>query len=576
MRHHRSSIAPGRRHGRLPLAVAGALMIACPPAAADAQEQRPDTLACGIASARGAAEDVALDLTRLHQLTGAVPARATLIRRGAERRPVPCGAVQPLGERWYDVTEGDHAIGLLPVRLDAVVNSAYPRGLNDGALWSGRGLGARVRAGAAIRYGVLSAAIAPEFTYAQNSDYKLPNPEVPGLSPFAYPWHGGTIDWPQRPGDGSQSSVEPGQSFVRVDAYGLAAGVSTENLWWGPALYNPILMSNSAPGFPHAFVGTGRPLNIGIGALDFELVWGRLSESEWFDGDPENDRRLFAGLVVDFEPVFAPGLYLGAARTYLTTIPPDGLGIGDWVLAPYRGVKGNAGGAFAGENQLISIFGRFVAPGAGLEAWAEWGRDDHWVDLEDLAKEPDHSQVYTIGVQKVFERRAAWLRFYGEWTHLQAALPFRAFRGAVTFYTNTSVRQGYTHRGQLLGAGIGPGSDMQILGGEWLTDWGRSGLFVQRTRFDDDAYYANYSIIYGLNGHDVELTGGARQRLFVGPVAFDWELTYSHRYNRHFVAFETQDFASLYGESNWSLRLSGSWVPPLDLLRLPGATPARQ
>jgi hypothetical protein len=564
----------GHERMNMPLPVAVALTAAVIAAPTQAQ-QRPDTVACGIASANGAAENVAHDLTHILQLTGDVPARAMLIRRGAERRPVPCGTARPLGARWY-AEPIDEPIGLLPVRLDAGFNSGYVRGINDGAKWSGRGVSALARAGVAFRYGVLSAALAPELVYAQNRAFELPTPPTPGLSPSAYPWHGGIIDWPLRPGEGSLTTIEPGQSYVRADLYGFAAGLSTESLWWGPSLFNPLSLGSSAPGFPHLFVGTGRPLDIGIGALDFELMWGRLSESDWFDGDADNDHRLIAGIIVDFEPVFAPGFYLGAARTYMTTIPPDGFGIDDYLLRPYTGVRGNVIDAYSGENQILAIFGRFAAPGAGLEAWAEWARDDHWGGLEDLAKEPDHSQVYTVGVQKVFQNRDGWLRLYGELTHLQAALPLRAFRGAVNFYTNGSVRQGYTHRGQLLGAGIGPGSDMQIVGGEWLTDWGRSGLFLQRTRFDDDAYYANYARFYGQNGHDVELTVGARQRLFVGPVEVDGELTFSHRYNRNFVGFEAQDFGALFSEQNVGLRLVATWVPGFRLTRPPGATPVPQ
>jgi hypothetical protein len=552
-----------------------ALAVLLFPATVLAQATRSDTIACGLASARGSAEGVAHDFTRLLQLTGDVPARATLIRRGGERLAVPCGETMALGERWYE-SPSDTWATLLPIRADMGFNTRYPRGANDGPLWAGRGLAAGVRGGIELRYGAFSAALAPTAVFAENRGFARPERTISRLSPFAYPWHGGSIDWPQRPGSDSWSTLDPGQSFVRVDAYGLAAGVSTENLWWGPALFNPLLLGNNAAGFPHFFVGTSGPLDIRIGTLDFDLVWGRLTESDWFDGDPDNDHRLISGLVVDFEPVFAPGLYLGAARMYLATIPPDGFGVDDFFLQPYRGIRDNLPGTFAGDNQLISVFGRFVAPGAGLEAWAEWAREDHWADFEDFAKQPDHSQAYTLGVQKVVDREDGWLRLYGELTHLQSAITIRSFRPGANFYTNSSVRQGHTHRGQLLAAGIGPGSDMQVVGGDWLTTWGRSGLFFQRTRYDDDAYYANFARFYAQNGHDVELTVGARQRLFLGPVDLDWELTYSHRYNRNFVGFEAANFDVLFSERNWGIRLGASWVPRLALLSATRTTPSPQ
>src|SRR5699024_10219580 len=121
-------------------------------------------------------------------------------------------------------------------------------------------------------------------------DFAFRETAAAGHSPYNYPERPTGIDWPQRFGDNSVRSNELGQSYVRFDAYGLAAGVSTENLWWGPAQRYPILMSNTAPGFPHIFAGTGRPLDIYIGKLELEAIWGRLSESDYFDNDPDNDR----------------------------------------------------------------------------------------------------------------------------------------------------------------------------------------------------------------------------------------------------------------------------------------------
>src|SRR5690606_12647367 len=109
------------------------------PALVTAQPTPPDSIACRLASARRPAENVADDFTRLLQLTGDAPASASLIRRGADRLAVPCGPDTPFGARWYDATP-DTLLELLPVRAMLTGNTAYPRGANDGTLWSGVGI----------------------------------------------------------------------------------------------------------------------------------------------------------------------------------------------------------------------------------------------------------------------------------------------------------------------------------------------------------------------------------------------------------------------------------------------------
>lgn len=546
----------------LALAIAAALAPAAPAAA-----QAGDTACAPLP--RPGAERVADDFDRLLGITGARPLGSAIIRRGSQLRSPACaGARDPLGPDWYADAPAERLL-VLPVRARSAFNSAWPRDANNGALWAGRGVAAGVEAGVHLRAGPVTAALAPGFYYHQNRSFSHPAPAFPGLASFAYPWHAGTIDWPQRRGDDAYARLDAGQSFLRVDAYGLALGASNENLWWGPALHDPLIFSNTGPGFPHVFFGTAAPLDVRIGNLEGEVIWGVVRESDWFDADPDNDRRLLAALIAHFEPRGLDGLFLGAARAFMTTIPPDGFSVADYLLEPYRGVRENPPAGTTGDNQIIALFGRWALPRSGFEVYAEWARDDHWEDLEDLIKEPDHAQVYTLGLQKVVEFARAgapahrWLRLYGELTHLEGALPLRSGRGVVTFYTNASVPQGFTHDGQLLGAAIGPGSDTQIVGADLFDGRGRIGLFAQRVRHDDDAYYANFARFYGQHGHDVELTAGARQLLMLGDLDIDWELTWSHRYNRHFDGLDAANFDALFTESNVGLRLELGWRPRL-------------
>ena len=48
------------------------------------------------------------------------------------------------------------------------------------------------------------------------------------------------------------------------------------------------------------------------------------------------------------------------------------------------------------------------------------------------------------------------------------------------YYSYHIITQGYTHLGQMLGAGIGPGSDSEILKVDYFDSWGSVGIFLQR------------------------------------------------------------------------------------------------
>jgi len=508
------------------------------------------------------------DYARLAEIAGRAPSRPRVIRQPADERHAPVcveGDATPwdarLGATLPEIAIGDARLRFLPVAALAQYNTGYPRDRNDGVRWSGRGLSTEVRGGIELAWGPVSAAFAPVAVWQQNRAFEIvPLDAADGRSPYRYPWH--LIDWPQRFGDASFGTLDLGGSYIRVDAYGAAFGFSTENLWWGPARRNPILMSNSGPGFPHVFLGTGRPVDIRIGRLEGRLLWGHLAESDYFDDNPDNDRRLIAGVVVDFEPRGLPGLYLGGARAYLRTIPPGGLDLGDYILGPYTDVRLNPRGTDNPEadNQLLSLFARWALPESGFEAYVEWAREDHFADIEDFTLEPDHSQGYTIGLQKVVEAGPRWIRLAGEIAHLGASTTIRSGRALPPFYTHSQVIQGYTHRGQLIGAGIGPGADAQFLGADLFTSRGVVGVYGERIRYDNDAYYQWWANIHGFRGHDVEVTAGVRQLLFLGDFDLSWELSFSHRYNRNFVRLSDPEGA-LWADRNWGFRLGAAWRP---------------
>ena len=247
---------------------------------------------------------------------------------------------------------------------------------------------------------------------------------------------------------------------MRLDLGAFTTGVGTENLWFGPAFQNGVIMSNAGPGFPHIDFGTGRQVWIGIGQLETRLVYGRFVESDYFDSDPDNDARFLAALALNYQPKWIPGLYLGGQRVLYQKWATAGVGDALGFLGPFfKEATRLPDGSTVNDStdQLISVHARWLLSKSGFEAYVEWARNDFSGGLRDFVLEPDHSSGYTIGFHKSFAATTITYLLRGELTHLGRLLPIEV-RNSPTYYVHGSIRQGYTHRGQMMGAHIGPGS----------------------------------------------------------------------------------------------------------------------
>ena len=508
--------------------------------------------------------DLSADFVRTAEVAGVVAADA----RSAARRPAD--------ERFKRVcTDGFvpwlHALrapsengatfrwSLVGPIVEAGANTAYAVERNNGALWGGKGLNTQASAGIEVRWRGISAAFRPVVAYHTNGEFPIMAQKDTLRSPFTYAAH--SLDWPQRFGDESFAVFDPGQSYVRVEALGAAAGLSTENLWWGPGRENAIIMSNTAPGFVHAFLRSVRPVNIGIGRLHVEGIWGKLHESDYFDTIEENDDQLLAGASLTWEPKWLRGLFLSLHRVFVYP-DPDSVSAGD-IVAPFfqTPIKKQLATpenpeAFKSDNQLASITARWVLPSAGFEAYAEWAKDDHNWDKWDILNEVEQAQGYSLGFVKVIKGRQQWFRLHGELTHLERPNT-HVFRGGAIYYTHKDEVQGYTHRGQLLGAWIGPGSNSQLLGFDVYKSWGNAGGFIQRIIHDNDAYYRDYARAYTFHGHDAELVLGSQGALLQRQLGVTWRAAYSIRRNRNFIELGTC--------CNWDMKVDHNFALTLGL-----------
>ncbi len=470
------------------------------------------------------------------------------------------GAAHPWSDRFIAPTRpvpGDDAGPLtsLDVGVRGVVNSAVPRGWNDGPVWAGRGLTSVFDARAVLEWSAVTVVANPTVLFNQNRAYELAPVRPESQPPSAYPWR--LIDWPQRFGSDPYWTSDPGGSRVSLDWKAGRVSLGNESLWWGPGIRNAIVMSNNAPGFLHASLQTNRPVDIGIGALEGRWIWGGLGQSDYFDPAAPSDR-FITGIALAYSPDWLEGLTVGGTRVFQTYVPDGGLPVSEYFLIAQGFVKV---GQISEEqpdgtdsrDQILSLFARWVFAESGAEVYLEWARTDHALDFEDFLQEPEHSQGYTLGLQKVTSRsESRMFVLTAELTHLEASTTFQ-LRPRPTYYTNGAVTQGYTHKGQILGAWVGPGGNSQYLGFEMFAPWGSADVFVQRQVHDNDAFWvwaeANNQTF---DAHHVSFDLGVNTTFFRGDMEFGGGAIMTRQINRWF-----------FGPHLWNLNLSASarWRP---------------
>lgn len=387
---------------------------------------------------------------------------------------------------------------LLPVEAGVILNSAFPFGDNDGAVWAGKGLTTVLRAGFEARWGSARLRFAPIFARAENSAFPLMNNGRNGRLQFADGQFPDVVDRPQRFGDAAYQVFDPGESSLTVEGRGLHAGLSTATQSWGPSERYQYVLSRNAAGFSHLFIGSREPLNVGIARLHGRVMWGVLEQSayspvsgpQYFESGENPGRRRFAsGAVLAVLPRGIPGMEIGVTRFFHTAWPQGGIRGRNFTglfqnffkknlrkEAPLPGSDNTQG---VRDNQLFSAFARWSPPGTGFEAYGEFGREDHSYDLRDFLQEPDHG-----GASRLVGIRKMWRNGYAlraETINYEAP-QLTKVRGEGSVYLHYVLRQGHTHKGQPLGANAGMGSgagtfvavDRYSAGGRTTWAWSRN------------------------------------------------------------------------------------------------------
>jgi hypothetical protein len=396
---------------------------------------------------------------RVAQLAGGVkPSSSLTVRVLRDADQERTGEVKhPWRSRWT-ADPSPRWLRVMPIETRTIVNTTFPFGYNDGAIWAGKGLTQSISAGIAARRGPLSVVFDPTAFVTQNLAFSLQPGGFGPAFPFASPI--GSIDAPQRFGEKAYGRFDLGQSSLQASVAKLSAGVTTANEVWGPAFESPLILGTNAPGIPRLFVGTNAPIASWFGGLEGRVFWGESTPSPYIAGS--FGRRKFAtGLVASWQPRGIPNLVLGGAR-FFHIATDTGFPSNFWtrVLEGFvqtsLATSSNTTGSDPSDNQLASLFMRWAFPGAGFEVFGELGREDTSYDLRDLMLQLYHDMGYVVGGQRVWRSSDSlrYTAFRMEVLNTRIGPLYQA-SPQVPWYTHDY--KGHTERGQILGAPFGAG-----------------------------------------------------------------------------------------------------------------------
>lgn len=448
-------------------------------------------------------------------------------------------------------------------------NTKYPRSYNDGPLWQGKGLTYQLNGGFQIKKGYFYATFYPGFFHSQNRDFRLADIRS-DRNEYNYQFGiFGDIDFTQRYGNQSFTKFYLGQTELAFRTDKLEVSVSTQNFSLGPARFNSIMMSNSGVGFPHLTIGSPKKIPVKIskwdlGSVDSQLFVGLLEESNFFDTISTNDLRYFNSLIfsysfpkiesisIGFSKVMYKNSYFFKPSDFYSIFHNNDNGIvlnslGDTIL-------NSPNDSF---DRMFSVFSEWRIKNQDMRIFFELVKNDFggsWL-LEDF----EHSRAYSIGLEKNLPIGNRKLHTYFEHTLLIRSISY-LYRANPAYYQHEAAPQGYTHKGQLIGAGIGPGSASDLLLLNFHKKDGYFGFSFERIRINEDYFIVALPNNDGkIRLHDAEYSIGGKY--FKKTTYFNYFLNLSLNYRTSMYSINGNDKINIWGNMTVQIPLQKQKAP---------------
>jgi hypothetical protein len=181
------------------------------------------------------------------------------------------------------------------------------------------------------------------------------------------------------------------------------------------------------------------------------------------------------------------------------------IGIGD--ILPLEGLIKSTSEKDGKKASLGSLFARYVLPEEMAEFYIEYGRNDKSPNPINIIADSRYPRGYVAGMRKLFPaKKGSSIEFTAEFTQMQLPAVPDLIHNAQSWYTNDFVRQGYTNEGQVIGAGIGPGSNSQMAGIAWVKGIRKFGIIFERLLHNNDFYYNAFEESGDYRRHWIDLS----------------------------------------------------------------------
>jgi hypothetical protein len=407
-------------------------------------------------------------------------------------------------------------------------NSLLPISFNDGNMYPARGWQERYSYGVNLKLSILDINYQPEKLTVQNltQEYYAGNTQDGNFMFKYFGMVANNIDNFRQFGYGRIEENTLGQSRAGIKFKYMAAGLSNENIWWGPGTRNSLVFTNNAAGFKHYYLKTVEPIKTYIGSFELAGVVGKLDTTKYTDIDQELlnicipckeyknlDEREIDAITINYQPKWIPNFYIGYAYSrqfyrHSTNALGDTLNFFTKDLA---------------KQEIASLFFRFSLPKDHAEFYGEIGMPDEtpwpWKFFKEKVR-----PGYIFGATKIIPLFLnSYIKLDVEFAQLQIMDPRKVFyKGNAnvggqpnSWYQSTIIKQGYSNNGQLMGSSIGPGSNNQSISLSLNKGYNRIGIRIERTAHNNDFYSVAYITPYFGTSVDGQIVYGYYNRYWV-------------------------------------------------------------
>ena len=354
----------------------------------------------------------------------------------------------------------------LPLQFGQKLNTNHPYGGNDGAMSYSKGYQFQISGGVYAQFKNIKLLLRPEYVQTASQEYKT------------------SASWGQV--NPAYKNLLLGNSSLRFDLGKISMGVSTQNLWWGPGIYNSLLMSNNAQGFFHYSINSNRPIKNFLGTFQFQVISATLTQDslQGFENNGLRRRninksdRFLSSLAVDYQPSFLKNISFGINRSlqsYKDRLPTDFVQKNIPVLSAFFGSTSTARDTFP-QDQTVSIYTKWMFPKSHAELYYQFAYNDAKANWRDFWLDMSHSTAYILGFKKLFILKDEKYLDLGMEVMKLGQTPSYLHRNAGNFYEHSQIREGYTNQNQILGAGSGFGNNMQTIQLSMNKGWNKIGI----------------------------------------------------------------------------------------------------